>query len=437
MKLKRFYQYVESKKYDVESILKHPTHNETFFNMLIGVDYISTDRMLFANILNKNLNSDLVSKELRSEILEYFKVEKFDAQTFLNEGFFDKLKQSWDTVKDKTSEISDKAKEVLGNIIEKAKNAVDFVKKVKNFIADAFKRLIEVGVEKIKDKLKLDKQFTDKVKEASKNKEGIKKDVTVSAEVIKFYKTNFLNKIGDIIDKNVPTAVEDIKTEDSIDSKDVEIIVGQKYMYLNSQGKDIEVSVVDDADKTLVQVNSANSEKPFKVKRDKLRLKDDGFINPEDSEKLAANIASREHTSIFYDKSLTLNENIIGDLIHKIEKIPPFSYLEKVKEFGEGSANLIISFLSEITAKLGGPKFVLPVIASLIGVALEYNIKGLAKHNLIDVAAYFTVPFLIPLIKFIGYVATFIAVIIIINDITNMGILDHSHDNTEKSTVTN
>ena len=415
MKLKRFYQYVESKQYDVESVLNHPQHNETFFNMLVGVNYTSEDRFLFSDIFTKNLNSDLVEESIKSEILNFLGNNNIDNQMFLTEGFFDKVKQTWDNVKDKTKEISDKAKEVLGNIIEKAKNAVDFVKKVKDFIVDAFKKLMENSVQKIKEKLKVDQKFSLKVKEIEKaDKEGLKKDLVQAQLVGDFYKTKLLNKLLELFQKNAPAALEkgEPAPEDGAQPNTAgEIEVGQKYMYLNSKGNDIEVTVVDDADKDLVQVTSANSKEPFKVKKEKLRNK----------EGVAAE-------SVLFSSDLKLNENIVGDFIHKIEAIPPFSWLHKVKEMGEAGANAIIAVLSEVTAKLGGPKFVLPVIASLLGLALEYNIKGLAKSGLVDTAAYFTVPFLIPVIKFIGWVATFIAVMIAINDIANMGMLDHGHD---------
>jgi len=78
-------------------------------------------------------------------------------------------------------------------------------------------------------------------------------------------------------------------------------------------------------------------------------------------------------------------KNVLSTWIHGIEKIPPFSWLEKVAHLGEKGANKIIEGLSFITNKLGGPKFVLPTIAVLLGIAFEYKIKGTIKHGILSV----------------------------------------------------
>jgi len=132
-------------------------------------------------------------------------------------------------------------------------------------------------------------------------------------------------------------------------------------------------------------------------------------------------------------ENLTMGKNVISSFIHGIEKIPPFNMLHKVKELGEKGANYIIKALSYFTKQMGGQEFDLPVVASLIGIAMEYNIKGLAKHGLLDTIGLITVPVIATLIKTVAWCATFIAAVMVIDDILGLNILSH-HNHTEKPT---
>jgi len=76
---------------------------------------------------------------------------------------------------------------------------------------------------------------------------------------------------------------------------------------------------------------------------------------------------------------------------------------------GTQGSEVIIQQLSIVTKKLGGPEFVLPIIAIILGIAFEYNIKGLAKHGLLEIVALYSIPFVAPIIKTVGLVATMIA----------------------------
>jgi len=412
MKLKRFYQYVESNNYDVESVMNNSVHQ--FVAIKLVNDYDKSDTILFKRILEKNFNSDLVSKEIRAEILQYCKSNDLETFQFLNEGFFDSIKKGWNNVKDKAKELSSQAKNTIGTIVQKAKDAVDFVKKIKNYVVDIFKKLVETGIEKLTAKLKLNKDFVGKVEEtATKNKEGLKKDLTTSKMVVEFYHNKMLGKINDNVEENAIEIAEGEPAPEDLGAKPgstppKEVEVGQKYMYLNSEGKNIEVVVltVANMEKDLVEVSSENSKEPFKVKKDKL--------TPLAEESLKK-----------YNDLFQINESLLGSFIHKLETIPPFSWLAKVKEAGEKGANLIITVLSEVTAKLGGPKFVLPVLAALLGIAFEQYIKGMAKEQLLGVAVYTAVPFMVPIVKFLGFVAMFIAAVLVIDEVTNLGIMKH------------
>lgn len=113
-------------------------------------------------------------------------------------------------------------------------------------------------------------------------------------------------------------------------------------------------------------------------------------------------------------------KNVLSTFIHGIEKIPPFSWLHKVATLGEKGVNNIIEGLSFITNKLGGPKFVLPTIAVLLGVAFEYKIKGTVKHGILNVLGG---AFTGGLLSVISWIATFIAAIIVIDQIAGKNIL--------------
>lgn len=110
--------------------------------------------------------------------------------------------------------------------------------------------------------------------------------------------------------------------------------------------------------------------------------------------------------------------NMIDKLVGRLSHIPPFSWLHDVQHMGEKGASAIINGLSSVTQKLGGPKIVVPVLVSIIGIAFEYNVKGLAKQGLLDMVSFFSIPFVSPLIKFVGYVATFMAIYALIVEIT-------------------
>ena len=131
------------------------------------------------------------------------------------------------------------------------------------------------------------------------------------------------------------------------------------------------------------------------------------------------------HQPVVESLLLEGNNNVIAKLFHGLETIPPFNWLHNVAHLGEKGANSILGALSKFTHNLGGPEFTLPVIATLIGIAFEYNIKGLAKSGLIDIVAFFSIPFVAVVIKILGWVATFMAVIAVIDTVGSFDILGH------------
>ena len=111
------------------------------------------------------------------------------------------------------------------------------------------------------------------------------------------------------------------------------------------------------------------------------------------------------------EKLLLIKEsgNVISNLVHKINTIPPFSWIDRLQKIGTQGAEVIIEQLSIITGKLGGQEFTLPIIAIILGIAFEYNMKGLAKHGLLDMVSMYSLPFIAPIIKMVGLIATIIA----------------------------
>lgn len=119
-------------------------------------------------------------------------------------------------------------------------------------------------------------------------------------------------------------------------------------------------------------------------------------------------------------------KNVIATLVHKVEEIPPFSWLANIAQVGEAGAAKLIEVISNITQKLGGPAFKLPVYALLVGFAIEQIVKGDVGHWIIDIVGSAT-----PLgkaIKGLKMLAFFIALIVAIDGVVGEKILGgHGH----------
>jgi len=132
------------------------------------------------------------------------------------------------------------------------------------------------------------------------------------------------------------------------------------------------------------------------------------------------------------NEKVEMGNNVIQKLVHGLEEIPPFNWLHSLKSNMEKGINIVIGGLSDLTNKLGGPKFTLPVIASILAVVIEFNVKGLVKSGLMDMVLDYAIPFVGTVIKIVGLIATFIAAIELIDDISGLHILgNHEHNKTE------
>lgn len=116
------------------------------------------------------------------------------------------------------------------------------------------------------------------------------------------------------------------------------------------------------------------------------------------------------------------SSNIIANLIHKIESIPPFSLLHKVAKSAEKGANALIAELSDFTQKMGGTPFSLPVIALILGLFIEYIVKDISGNWLLDTVGSGGFGMVI---KGIKITATFVAAIIAIDSVIGSELLKH------------
>ena len=125
----------------------------------------------------------------------------------------------------------------------------------------------------------------------------------------------------------------------------------------------------------------------------------------------------------------TINEggNVISTLVHKIESVPPFSWLHKVATAAEKGINFLIKALSDLTVALGGPTFEIPVIALILAIGVEFMVKSSTGHWLLELVG--PTP-LGTAIKGIKIVASFIASIVIIDSVVGgvvLGATEHTH----------
>jgi len=151
------------------------------------------------------------------------------------------------------------------------------------------------------------------------------------------------------------------------------------------------------------------------------------------TEKNMTDMLSKEQEPVA-ESVVNEGKNVIATLVHKVEAIPPFSWLHKVAQAGETGAAAIVKAISEVTQKLGGPAFELPVIVLLIGIVIEQIVKGDAAHWLMDLAGSTT-----PLglaIKGVKTLAFFVALIVALDATVGEKILgghgDHGDAHGEK-----
>jgi len=289
---------------------------------------------LFYQFVDYYLNSDLITNESRNLILSHLNQPTL-SEYLINENFFDSFKKRYDKAKTVVKNFPEQAKDSLNKIVDAAKTSVDFVNNIINKLKTFINNVLTNSKNKMVEKLKADKNFSQKLKEiVQKDKGALIKDVDTLGKVVKFYQ----EKLSDNLLKYVRNALN-------------AVLVGDKQPVVEN------------------------------IQYMKLCL-----------------------------ENAEMGNNVIQKLVHGIESLPPFSWLHNLKNLAEKGVNSVIEGLSFITEKLGGPKFILPIVASLLAIAIEYNIKGLIKHGIIEAAAEYAIPFIGVIVKTIGFIATTIAV---------------------------
>jgi hypothetical protein len=141
---------------------------------------------------------------------------------------------------------------------------------------------------------------------------------------------------------------------------------------------------------------------------------------------------SKDNLTNFLSSDQSTNEqlineggNVIATLVHGLEKLPPFSWLSEVQKAGEAGANKVVEMVSNLTVKLGGNAFSLPVIALLIGVTFEQAVKNQVGGWLLNLVG--TTNPLGMAISGMKMVAVFIALIVSVDAIMGERILGHGH----------
>lgn len=122
------------------------------------------------------------------------------------------------------------------------------------------------------------------------------------------------------------------------------------------------------------------------------------------------------------NESIKNSKDILSNLIHGIEKIPPFSYLHSIAHNAESGINYLISGLSKLTKAMGGPEFQLPVISLLLALCIEYLVKSTTGHWLLEMVGPSPIGMVI---KGIKITATCIALFSAIDAIFNAKLLHH------------
>ena len=100
-----------------------------------------------------------------------------------------------------------------------------------------------------------------------------------------------------------------------------------------------------------------------------------------------------------------MGKNVIASLVHKIESIPPFSWLHSLKHAAEQGISKVVEALNVINTNLGGPKLEIPLTVGVLAIGLEYATKTFVAHTILD----FAIPFVGVFVSAVSYTAMILA----------------------------
>lgn len=105
--------------------------------------------------------------------------------------------------------------------------------------------------------------------------------------------------------------------------------------------------------------------------------------------------------------------SVINKITHKLEKIPPFNMLAKVKEIAEIGTSKMLKSFSELTNKMGGPGvYEFAAISAIAGFFIEYYVKHLAVSSVDSILGSEAVLRFLPMASELVHVLTIIALLI-------------------------
>lgn len=276
---------------------------------------------------------------------------------------------------------------------------------------DLFKRVFNKVVESIKDEsvkqeIKnyilesqlLNEGFFDKLKERFPKAAQVSKSLSDKAEALL---SGILQKVKDAVSfvKKITEGIKDFFKS---------AIQKGKEFYINQLKSGQLKTKVDELIKTKKDGLIADL-KTIKYISEFYSLK--FFYNMDNSiTKNFTNFLSKEQNPIS-ESILNEGANVIATLVHGIENVPPFSWLEAIAKSGEKGAATVIAAVSSLTQKLGGPAFQLPVIAILVGILIEQIIKGQAGHWLLELAGPTPLGLAIKGIKITASIVAFIVAV--------------------------
>lgn len=153
-------------------------------------EYSTEDSLLFSNIFKGVLESSGYDLDIFNKVSENVSFSD------INESLFDQLKTNFDKISSKANDVSSKGKDIFKKILNSTKDIFNFVKKISSGIKEFFLKIIEEGKKTFSDLFSKNTELKSKIEElSSTKKEGLTVDLKTSRNVIKWYRTEFLDSL--------------------------------------------------------------------------------------------------------------------------------------------------------------------------------------------------------------------------------------------------
>ena len=163
-------------------------------HFLSDIKITENNQELYNSIIEK-LIYGLKSELIKEELLNYISYE------IINEEF---------SPKNILNKVSDKAKNILINILHKANGIMSFINRISDGIRELFIQLITSAKTFLLEQLKLGALKAKLEELKDHKKEGLIKEVKLLKEVLNFYRKDFLKNFKNKSDKNLTSVLEPI-----------------------------------------------------------------------------------------------------------------------------------------------------------------------------------------------------------------------------------